>query len=751
MIKKKYPVIPRSASESISISISEIRFQQLFENSQDGILLLDAKTGKITHINPFLVKMLGYSRKEFLGNEPRDFGLFNELQISLDTFQESHKKKPTHIEDLPLKTKNGQLIHVRFASHTYRAGDETIIQCTFRDITEQKQLQAIQDAGYQIVMAAEITRSLNDLYPKIHQIISSVMPAENFFIVLYDEKRNKLTFPYFKDAQDEPYLGEIEPGKGLTAYVLRTGKSLLCTQTIHDKLERLGAVRLLGVPSAIWLGVPLTIEGKTFGAMVVQDYSDPKAYGKREQYVLEFVSSQVAVAISRKQVEDTLRESDQRLQNAERVTHLGSWQMDITTRKCIWSEEFFHICGFEPNAVEPSLETLLECIHPDDRDTFSQAIHQAIDENGKCHIEQRLVHLDGTIIWVDFIGQVVSDRGSAPAKLIGSFLDITIRKQAQALQDAVYQIAIATEMTKSLNDLFPRIHEIISSVMPAENFFIVLFDEQRNILTFPYFKDAKDEPYLGEIEPGKGLTAYVLRTGKSLLCTQAVHDELERQGAVKLLGVPSAIWLGVPLIIEGKPIGAMVVQHYMDPAAYSEREQHMLEYVSTQVAIAITRKQTEDKLKQLSTHDILTGLYTRGYFEEEMARLERSRQFPISVVMADVDHMKETNDREGHAAGDALLKRFAQVLTAAFRAEDVVARLGGDEFCILLPNTSEKAAEIVLNRVRILLQEHNSKQSGAELQVSLGVSTTVKFIPLKEVLKQADRNMYIEKKAHNKG
>lgn len=743
MTKKKSPILLKSTSESTA----DTRFRRLFDNSQDGILLLDGITGKITDVNPFLVEMLGYSCTEFVGHKPRGIGSFKELGKSPVNFREIQERKQTHIEDLPLKTKNGQLIHVQFSSTTYRVGDKTIIQCNFRDITEQKQLQDVQDAGYQIVMAAETTQSLIDLYPKIHQIISSVMPAENFFIVLYDEKRNKLTFPYFKDARDEPYLGELEPGKGLTAYVLRTGKSLLCTQAIHDELERKGAVKLLGVPSAIWLGVPLIIEGKTIGAMVVQDYSDPKAYGEREQYILEFVSSQVAVAISRKQVEDILRESDRRLQNAERVSHLGSWEMDITTRKCIWSEEFFHICGFDPNAVEPSLETLLERIHPDDRDTFSQALHQAIDEKGAFSIEQRLVHPDGNVIWVNSIGQVVSDGGNAPAKLIGSFLDITTRKQAQALEDAVYQIAIATEMTKSLNDLFPRIHEIISSVMPAENFFIVLYDEQRNVLTFPYFKDALDEPYLGEIEPGKGLTAYVLRTGKSLLCTQAVHDELERQGAVELLGVPSAIWLGVPLIIEGKPIGAMVVQHYTDPDAYGEREQHMLEYVSTQVAIAITRKQTEDKLKLLSTHDILTGLFTRGYFEEEMARLEHSRQFPVSVIMADVDQMKETNDREGHAAGDTLLKRFAQVLTAAFRAEDVVARIGGDEFCVLLPNTNEKAAQTALNRVRRILKEHNSKYSGAALQVSLGVSTAEKFIPLTEVLKHADRNMYTEKKA----
>jgi PAS domain S-box-containing protein len=95
----------------------------------------------------------------------------------------------------------------------------------------------------------------------------------------------------------------------------------------------------------------------------------------------------------------------------------------------------------------------------------------------------------------------------------------------------------------------------------------------------------------------------------------------------------------------------------------------------TQILIILStiteRKQAAEALRHLSIHDALTGLYNRHYFEEEMARLERGRRYPISLVIADVDRLKQTNDRLGHAAGDALLKRVAQALTAAFRTEDV--------------------------------------------------------------------------------
>lgn len=157
------------------------------------------------------------------------------------------------------------------------------------------------------------------------------------------------------------------------------------------------------------------------------------------------------------------------------------------------------------------------------------------------------------------------------------------------------------------------------------------------------------------------------------------------------------------------------------------------------------RKQTEEKLRYMSTHDALTGLYNRAYFQEEMERLEHGRQFPVSIVVADVDRLKYVNDRLGHAAGDELIIRAALVLKGAFRAEDVVARVGGDEFAVLLPTADAAVVEEALLRVTGKIASHNSPDDSLSLSMSFGAATAVKGDRLEEILKLADKRMYHSK------
>lgn len=160
--------------------------------------------------------------------------------------------------------------------------------------------------------------------------------------------------------------------------------------------------------------------------------------------------------------------------------------------------------------------------------------------------------------------------------------------------------------------------------------------------------------------------------------------------------------------------------------------------------------QDEDRksreLFHTSTHDALTGLFNRAYFDDQMARLARGRQTPISVVIADIDGLKACNDSHGHVAGDALIKAAAQALNGSFRAEDVLARIGGDEFGVLLPGVAADQVEQTLERIKLAVNKMEAPVAGFPLCVSFGSATAETPDGLAEAFKQADQRMYHEKR-----
>jgi diguanylate cyclase (GGDEF)-like protein/PAS domain S-box-containing protein len=152
----------------------------------------------------------------------------------------------------------------------------------------------------------------------------------------------------------------------------------------------------------------------------------------------------------------------------------------------------------------------------------------------------------------------------------------------------------------------------------------------------------------------------------------------------------------------------------------------------------------EEKLRFLGTHDTLTGLYNRAFFEEQLQEMNDPAQYPISVVVADIDALKWANDQFGHAAGDTLLTLAAGLFLEVFRKQDIVARVGGDEFAILLLRTPSDSVAQIVQRIRARLLAHNST-SVPVLGLSVGWATANAPEELNQTLLTADQEMYKEK------
>ncbi len=175
--------------------------------------------------------------------------------------------------------------------------------------------------------------------------------------------------------------------------------------------------------------------------------------------------------------------------------------------------------------------------------------------------------------------------------------DITERREAERLQDALYRIAETTGTVTDMDAFYAAIHRIVGELMDARNFYIALLDETTGELGFPYFVDEADprpEPH----RPGQGLTEHVLRTGEPLLVDPEIFERLLHTGEIALVGAPSLDWLGVPLKRGDAAFGVLVVQSYDESARFTEHDRDILTFVSQHVATALDRWRAADALRQ---------------------------------------------------------------------------------------------------------------------------------------------------------
>jgi diguanylate cyclase (GGDEF)-like protein/PAS domain S-box-containing protein len=337
--------------------------------------------------------------------------------------------------------------------------------------------------------------------------------------------------------------------------------------------------------------------------------------------------------------------------------------------------------------------------------------------------------------------------------------DVTNRKVNKALNNVLYNISRAANSDISLKQLYPVIREELSTIIDTTNFYIALFDEEKNKLYFPYYADEtgeRDEDFLvSKYSNSDSIFTYIFKTGESLLLNYNKYKRMIDRGDFNSCDVITnkQVWVGVPLKIENKIIGSMILQSYIDPNLYSKKDIKLMEFVSQQIATAIERKQAEEKLKFLSLYDYLTKLPNRVLFYDRMkqeiayARRERKK---FSVMFLDLDDFKEINDKFGHDAGDELLQETAKRFNNLLRESDTICRLGGDEFIILLPRLKhprENTEDVVQKIFSAFSEPFKIKNNSVNIHLSIGIALYPDDGEKEEVLiKSADKAMYLAKK-----
>jgi PAS domain S-box-containing protein len=481
-------------------------------------------------------------------------------------------------------------------------------------IPEKNHDQKIQAALYRISEAAQASQDLGELYKLIHDAIAELMPAENFYIALYDAAVNLLSFPYYADEFDETPTPQL-PGKGLTEYVLRSGLPLLATPEIYQQLVENGDVELIGADSLDWLGVPLKTPARTVGMMAVQTYNPQVRYSQADQDILVFISNQVAMAIERKRMDASLRANEQRYRMLFEqapvgillVTPLG-WIVDV-------NHAALHILG-SPSAEATKAINVLT-FPPLIAAGISADIQRCIETAQEMMFEHSYTSKWGKSSFIQFFLTPILDEVGRISLVQLMMEDISQRKQAETqirkLNRMLQVISQANETLVRVTDegeLMQQVCQILVDVGGYRLAWIGLAGTDLDRAVTPMAVAGFDEGYVAgltiprlgsESDNDPGGTAP--RSDQPLLVQDIASDPLFapwREDALSR-GYASVIFL--PLISHGQTLGVIVV-YAAQPHAFDGEEIKLLSEMAGDLTYGIlalreqaTRQQMEAVLR----------------------------------------------------------------------------------------------------------------------------------------------------------
>ncbi|MCA1990218.1 MAG: PAS domain-containing protein, partial [Desulfarculus sp.] len=351
--------------------------------------------------------------------------------------------------------------------------------------------------------------------------------------------------------------------------------------------------------------------------------------------------------------QERLRESQRRLDEAQRLAGMGSWEWDVQTGEVFWSDEMFRLLDREPEAGPLTSVQAREHVHPEDRARVEDRARAALEQGQTFDLVYRGVGRDGQERTFRGRAEVVRDGTGRPLRMVGTVQDVTTQRAAQE------QLALAAKVLENsiegviITDAQGRIQSV---------------NRAFTIIT----------GFLADEVLGRGLE--MLRSGH--------HDE-EFYAAIQRSLAANGEWRG-EVWHRGKD--SQDYPQWMTITTVKDDQGRVANQVILLHDISDLRR-SEEELRYYANHDTLTGLpnrqLLRDRLEVALAGAERRKRL-LAVLYVDLDNFKTINDSLGHAAGDALLQALANRLLDLYQGRHTVARLGGDDFVVVLEDIEDQ-------------------------------------------------------------
>jgi diguanylate cyclase (GGDEF)-like protein len=570
-------------------------------------------------------------------------------------------------------------------------------------IVALKKSKRLQQALYEISDLAGSGLEMHEMLARIHRVVGGLMPAENFYIVHYDNKRATIRYLYFADSRDrfdpdsETEFAVDQDIHSMTAALLQHGKPLIgAPREILHGMNILSEEYAGGPLSEDWLGVPLLRGVQVCGAIVVQDYENANRYDAEDRALLEYVAQHILTALDRKtaqtELERRVKERTHALEQANFELHA-----EVIDRE---RAEKLQQALFRITELSMTADSLAR---------FYADLHSIIGELLYAkNFYVAVLSDDGKRIEFPYAADEMDTRPHRDRARAKGLTEYVIDTGHALLADRAHIQALESEgLVRSFG---PLAHCWLGVPLTRDNAAVGVIGVQSYT------------PEIGFVERDQELLTFVAHHVDAALARKRAQSRL-------------------------------VAAHAELEARVETRTRELAETNHELRAQIAERLRAEQRLRHQARHDSLTGLPNRNQLQERLddaiARIDSPDGKPFAVLFLDIDRFKLINDSVGHVAGDELLVECSRRISQVIARDDLVARLGGDEFAILAENIEgpEPAERCAASILRALGQSMWIEGREVFPSASIGIAMWhPRYRKSEELLRDADAAMYRAKR-----